>query len=156
MACWRVLHFLIVLQCGIRQWNPIKVYVFMIAQPMQWSVHVVISEQLQKVLHYHMGESSKFPKSWILEIQNLKLALCLQYSKNIKINWSVNSNIIYKSLDFNFALDDEKTAVLIGFTVQTRRCCFTTRALIWLIDCLHYLYPTNNFNKPDVDLCAQL
>ena len=32
-----------------------------------------------------MGESSKFPKSWILENQNLKLAVCLQNIKNFKL-----------------------------------------------------------------------
>ena len=33
-----------------------------------------------------MGESSKFPKSWTLENQNLKLAVCLQNIKKSKFN----------------------------------------------------------------------
>ena len=32
----------------------------------------------------HMGESSTFPKSWTLENQNFKLAVCLQNIKNSK------------------------------------------------------------------------
>ena len=36
-----------------------------------------------------MGESSKFPKFWTLEIQNLKLAVCLQNIKNSKLNGQI-------------------------------------------------------------------
>ena len=39
-----------------------------------------------------MGESSKFPKSWTLENQNLKLAVCLQNIKNSKINGKLPLN----------------------------------------------------------------
>ena len=37
----------------------------------------------------HMGESSKFPKSWTLEIQILKLAGCLQKWKKFKFKWLI-------------------------------------------------------------------
>ena len=36
-----------------------------------------------------MGESSKFPKSWTLENQNLKRAVCLQNIKNSKFNGQI-------------------------------------------------------------------
>ena len=36
-----------------------------------------------------MGESSKFPKSWTLENQNLKLAVCLQIIKKSKLNGQI-------------------------------------------------------------------
>ena len=36
-----------------------------------------------------MGESSKFQKSWTLENQNLKLAVCLQNIKNSKLNGQI-------------------------------------------------------------------
>ena len=36
-----------------------------------------------------MGESSKFPKSWTLENQNLKLAVCLQIIKKSKFNGQI-------------------------------------------------------------------
>ena len=36
-----------------------------------------------------MGESSKFPKSWTLENQNLKLAVYLQVVKNSKFNGQI-------------------------------------------------------------------
>ena len=36
-----------------------------------------------------MGENSKFPKSWILENQNLKLAVCFQNIKNSKLNGQI-------------------------------------------------------------------
>ena len=36
-----------------------------------------------------MGENSKFPKSWTLENQNLKLAVCLQIIKNSKFNGQI-------------------------------------------------------------------
>ena len=38
---------------------------------------------------YCMGESSKFSKSWTLEYQNLKLALCLQMIKNSRLNGQI-------------------------------------------------------------------
>ena len=37
-----------------------------------------------------MGESSKFHKSWTLENQNLKFALCLQNIKNSKLNGQIH------------------------------------------------------------------
>ena len=36
-----------------------------------------------------MGESSKFPKPWTLENQNLKLAVCLQNIKNSKFDGQI-------------------------------------------------------------------
>ena len=36
-----------------------------------------------------MGESSKFPKSFTLENQNLKLAVCRQIMKNSKFNGQI-------------------------------------------------------------------
>ena len=45
-----------------------------------------------------MGESSKFPKSWTLEVQNLKLALCLQNSKKKS---SLTGQMHFKKLKIN-------------------------------------------------------
>ena len=39
--------------------------------------------------HITMGESSKIPKSWTLENQNLKLAVCLQIIKKCKFNGQI-------------------------------------------------------------------
>ena len=39
-----------------------------------------------------MGESSKSPKSWTLENQNLKLAVCLQNIQNFKYNGQIPSD----------------------------------------------------------------
>ena len=36
-----------------------------------------------------MDESSKFPKSWIFEIQTLKQTVCLQNNNNFTFKWSV-------------------------------------------------------------------
>ena len=39
--------------------------------------------------HYYMGESSKFWKSWTLDIQIWKHALCLQYTNNFQFKCSI-------------------------------------------------------------------
>ena len=36
-----------------------------------------------------MGKSSKFPKSWTLDNQNLKLAVCFQFIKKSKLNGQI-------------------------------------------------------------------
>ena len=59
------------------------------SQSVHINCHIYITVNRGHIHHAWMKDSSKFPKSWTSENQNLKLAVCLQNIKNSKLNGQI-------------------------------------------------------------------